>query len=92
MASVLVRALTATFIRPDSIPQPGLQETALKSFYETMAIDTPEAIANLEALVESGECVKTSGTVIRWATREDCLRLKARLEEQERKPPYPPLD
>ena len=54
---------------------------ATESFYETMVIDTPEAAANLEALIESGICWEPSGNPVVWSTADDVR--KALAEKQQ---------
>lgn len=46
-----------------------------ESFFETMVIDTPEAAANLEALIESGVCWEYGGTEFVELTAEDIRRI-----------------
>lgn len=47
---------------------------ATESFYEDLVIDTPEAAANLEALVESGVTWKRGNANVRYIEDEDEIR------------------
>ncbi|MDO5853754.1 MAG: hypothetical protein Q4Q62_06895 [Thermoplasmata archaeon] len=47
---------------------------ATESFYEDLVIDTPEAAANLEALVESGVTWKRGNAKVRYIEDEDGIR------------------
>ena len=50
---------------------------ATESFFEDMVIDTPEAIANLEAFAQRGAMLNHSGRYEYWSTADDIRRVHA---------------